>query len=148
MTKHLDVPTLDTDITVTGNKCDLCTGSKCCNYVTQEIDEPSKMSDFDTLLWQLAHGNVQAYKDEDGWFLLFYTTCRFLADDGRCGIYETRPQMCREYSNDYCEYDSPAEEGFELFFDSYESLLEYCQKRFKKWDKRFKKWNKKLKQTA
>ena len=96
------------------------------------------MSDFDTLLWQLAHHNVQAYKDEDGWYLIFYTKCRFLEADGRCGTYETRPQMCRDYSNDYCEYDSPAEEGFDLYFDSYDSLLKYCQGRFKKWDQRFK----------
>ena len=38
----------------------------------------------------------------------------------------------------YGEYDSPAEEGFEHFFDGYESLLAYCRKRFKNWDKRFK----------
>lgn len=121
----------------TDNKCDLCEGSKCCIYVTQAIDTPRTMDEFDTLLWQLAHKNVQAYKDEDGWFLLFYSQCQFLKDNGRCGIYKTRPQMCRDYTNDYCEYDAPAEEGFDLFFDSYESLLKYCQKRFKRWDKRF-----------
>jgi len=119
------------------NKCDLCEGSKCCNYITQQIDTPRSIDEFDTLLWQLTHKNVQAYKDEDGWFLLFYTTCQFLQTDGRCGIYETRPQMCRDYTNDYCEYDAPAEEGFELFFDGYQSLLKYCQKRFKRWDTRF-----------
>jgi len=96
------------------------------------------MDDFDTLLWQLAHKDIQAYKDEDGWFLLINNTCQFLGEHGRCGIYESRPQMCREYSNDYCEYDSPAEEGFDLFFDGYASLLAYCQQRFKRWDKRFK----------
>ncbi len=128
----------DIDVVVTSdNKCDLCEGSKCCNYITQAIDTPRSIDEFDTLLWQLTHRNVQAYKDDDGWFLLFYTTCQFLQSDGRCGIYETRPQMCRDYTNDYCEYDSPAEEGFELFFDGYQSLLAYCQKRFKKWDKRF-----------
>ena len=120
------------------NKCSFCTGTKCCTYTTQAIDTPRSMSDFDTLLWQLAHTNVQAYKDEDGWFLIFYTQCQFLAPDGRCNIYDTRPQMCRDYSNDYCEFDSPAEEGFELFFDGYGALLEYCRGRFKKWDKRFK----------
>ena len=121
----------------TDNKCDLCEGSKCCNYITQAIDTPRSMDEFDTLLWQLAHKNIQAYKDEDGWFLLVYTACQFLQPDGRCGIYETRPQMCRDYTNDYCEYDAPAEEGFDLFFEDYDSLLKYCQKRFKRWDKRF-----------
>lgn len=116
------------------NKCGLCKGSICCNYITQQIDTPRKKSDFNFLLWQLAHQNVQAYKDEDGWFLLFVNSpCQYLQPDGRCGIYETRPQICRDYENDYCEYDSPAEEGFELHFRDYEELLAYCRKRFKKW---------------
>ncbi len=136
MTDELNTPSIEVEVN-SDNKCDLCEGSKCCNYITQEIDTPRSMDEFDTLLWQLAHKNNQAYKDEDGWFLLVYTKCQFLQDDGRCGIYETRPQMCRDYTNDYCEYDAPAEEGFELFFDGYDSLLKYCQKRFKRWDTRF-----------
>ena len=120
------------------NKCGYCVGTKCCGYITQSIDTPRTKDDFDYLLWQLAHRDMQAYKDEDGWFLLALNRCGFLGEGGRCQIYETRPQVCRDYENHYCEYDAPAEEGFELFFDSYESLLKYCQKRFKNWDKRFK----------
>lgn len=120
-------------------KCSLCHNSKCCTYITQQIEAPRSKGDFDVLLWQLAHRNVQAYKDEDGWFLLVNTPCRYLLDGGGCGIYDTRPQICRDHSNDYCEYDSPAEEGFELFFDGYDALLQYCRKRYKSWDKRFKK---------
>ncbi len=121
------------------NKCSFCHNSKCCTYVTQQIDTPRTKSEFDFLLWQLSHQNVQAYKDEDGWFLMFNTPCQHLLPDGGCGIYETRPQICRDYDNDYCEYDEPAEKNFEVFFDSYETLLKYCRKRFKKWDKRFEK---------
>ena len=119
------------------NKCELCQPSRCCSYFTQQIDTPRSMGDFDVLLWQLAHRNVQAYQDEDGWFLLVNTPCQHLLAQGGCGIYETRPQICRNHSNDYCEYDSPAEEGFKKFFPDYDSLLQYCRKRFKKWDKRF-----------
>ena len=89
------------------------------------------------MLWQLAHKNMQAYKDEDGWYLVAMNPCRFLLAGGGCGIYDTRPQVCRDYSNDFCEYDEPAEKHFEFFFDSYETLLKYCKKRFKNWDKRF-----------
>lgn len=101
------------------------------------METPRSKDDFDHLLWQLAHNNIQAYKDEDGWFLLINNTCDHLQPDGRCGIYDTRPQVCRDYSNNYCEYDAPAEEGFQLFFDGYESLLKYCRQRFRKWDTRF-----------
>jgi Fe-S-cluster containining protein len=121
------------------NKCSRCRNSKCCTYITQQIDTPRAMSDFDTLLWQLSHRNVQLYKDEDGWFLIINTPCLHLQPGGGCGIYAVRPQICRTHSNDYCELDAPAEEGFEKFFDGYESLLRYCKKRFKGWDRRFKK---------
>ena len=123
------------------NKCMLCRESKCCHYVTQELDPPRSMDDFDHLLWQVAHRNVEAFKDEEGWFLMFVGhACVHLQPNGDCGIYETRPRICREHSNDYCEYDEPAEEGFELYFPTYESLDEYCRDRFKGWDKRFRKY--------
>ena len=121
----------------TENKCSFCEGSKCCTYITQQIDTPRSKSDFDYLLWQTSHKDVQVYKDEDGWFLLVNRSCMHLQKDGRCGIYETRPIICREHTNDYCEFDSNAEDDFDLFFDGYHSLLEYCRKRFKSWDKRF-----------
>lgn len=117
------------------NKCGFCTGSICCTYITQKIPGPRSRHDFDELLWQLSHENVQAYKNEDGWFLLVNNRCRHLQTDGRCGIYATRPQVCRDHTNDHCEFDAPAEDGFELFFDGYESLLKYCKKRFKSWGK-------------
>lgn len=121
------------------NKCSYCEGSKCCTYITQELDTPRAMSDFDHLLWQLSHRNIQAYKDEDGWYLLINEPCLHLEKGGRCGIYDVRPIICREHSNDYCEFDSSAEDDFELFFDGYEALLKYCKNRFKTWDKRFDK---------
>lgn len=95
------------------------------------------MEAFDFLLWQLSHRDVQLYKDEDGWFLLVNNPCLHLLSDGRCGIYEVRPKICRDHTNDYCEYDAPAEDGFELFFDGYQALDDYCRKKFKRWDKRF-----------
>ncbi len=85
------------------------------------------------MLWQISHANVNIYKDEDGWYLLINSPCTHLGEDGRCGIYAHRPAVCREYENDYCEYDAPAEEGFDLFFKNYAALLSYCKKRFKRW---------------
>lgn len=137
MSKTKKIP-VKTEITPE-NKCSFCTESKCCTYVTQEIDAPRSMRDFDHLLWQVAHLNLQIYKDDDGWFLLINNACRHLQADGGCGVYETRPIVCREHDNDYCEYDAPAEEGFELFFEDYDALEKYCRGRFKSWDKRYDK---------
>jgi len=127
------------------NKCNHCVQSICCTYITHQIDTPRSMQDFDYLIWQVSHDNVALFKDEDGWFLSVSGRCAHLQPNGMCGIYDNRPQICREHSNDCCEFDGPAEEDFELYFNNFEVLNKYCKKKFKKWDKRFKKWGKKKK---
>lgn len=127
-----DFPDIEIDFDST-EKCDLCTNSTCCTYVTQQIDTPKSKYDFEILLWQVSHKGVSAYKDEDGWFVMFDAPCAHLEMDGRCGIYDDRPTICRTHANDYCEYDAPAEDGFELYFPDYSTLLTYCKKRFKRW---------------
>ncbi len=130
---------MDSPTDIATSKCRLCTGSKCCTYVTQALDTPRAMVEFDLLLWQVSHEGVVAYKDEDGWFLLFESRCCHLLPGGQCGIYEQRPAICRDHANDFCEYDAPAEEGFELYFPDYESLDAYCRKRFRRWDRRWQR---------
>ena len=117
------------------NKCDRCTRSICCTYTTEALGvAPRSKSDFQHLLWQISHEGVELYKDESGWYLMFQGRCQHILPDGRCAIYDTRPPICREYSNDWCELDQSAEEGFELYFRNYEELLAYCKKRFKRWE--------------
>lgn len=114
------------------NKCGRCTASTCCTYLTQELKTPRSMEDFDLLLWQISHRDTQVYKDEDGWFLLVNNRCRHLFSDGRCGIYETRPQVCRDHSTADCEAEGVAgPEDFDLFFADYEALEAYCHRKFK-----------------
>jgi len=122
----------------TENKCSFCEGAKCCTYYTEQLETPRAMHDFDHLLWMISHADTRIYKDEDGWYLLVLRKCLHLQDDGRCGIYDERPSVCREHSNDFCEFDQPADEGFDLYFEDYRSLEKYCRKRFKSWGKRFK----------
>lgn len=98
------------------------------------------MHAFDVLLWQIAHKGVHVFKDENGWYLLSMTTCEYLQADNRCGIYERRPMICREHSNDACEYDVPIDEGCELYFQTFDELDNYCRKRFRTWDKRLEKF--------
>jgi len=117
----------------TDNKCDQCTSSLCCTYVTEELLTPRSKSDFNHLLWQVSHDNVEIYKDEDSWTLMFKTMCSNLEIDGRCGIYEIRPAICKEYTNDYCEFDEPPENSWQLHFTCHSELYKYVQKRFKKW---------------
>lgn len=116
------------------NKCSYCTNTFCCTYITQKIPTPRSKYDFDHLLWQIAHEGIHAYRDQDGWYLLIDSHCQHLNQSGQCGIYENRPSICREYSNNWCEFDAPAEQGFKLYFHNYSDLLKYCQQRFPRWD--------------
>jgi Fe-S-cluster containining protein len=115
------------------SKCGRCKPPICCQYLTQQVDTPKTKADFDHLLWQLAHRDMQLFQDDEAWFLLINNPCQHLLADGNCGIYETRPQVCRDYTNDWCELDESAEKGFKRFFNGYDALLEYCHQRFKKW---------------
>ncbi|MBQ15418.1 MAG: YkgJ family cysteine cluster protein [Gammaproteobacteria bacterium] len=119
-------------------KCSKCKKSICCNSINQKVETPKTKLDFDHLLWQVSHENVNVFKDADGWFLHVYTRCDHLLEGGVCNIYDTRPLVCREYDNDFCERDESIEEASEFFFTTYKQLEKYCRKRFKKWDKRFK----------
>ena len=80
-------------------KCGYCTNSKCCTYITQQIETPRSKRDFDFLLWQISHRDIRIYKDEGSWYMLVDNLCTHLQRDGRCGIYDDRPEICREYSN-------------------------------------------------
>lgn len=115
------------------NKCTRCLGSTCCTYITEALGTLRAKSDFDHLLWQVSHEGVEVYRDTDGWYLLIRGRCEHLGPDGGCRIYADRPQICRDYSNDWCEYDEPAEAHFREHFRSHAELLAYCRRRFKTW---------------
>ena len=76
--------------------------------------------------WYLVHGNCSVFV-EDGttWFLTVHGDCEHLLPDHRCGIYETRPQVCRDYSNATCEYDGDGRH--DRLFECAEQLLEYAE---------------------
>ena len=115
------------------NKCGFCTNSYCCTYVTERLVTPRSKLDYEHMLWQVSHEGVEVYKDEEGWWMMIFGRCSHLQADGQCGIYEVRPQICRDHSNDYCEFDAPVENDYALHFPDYETLLKYCKKRFKRW---------------
>ena len=63
---------------------------------------------------------------EDGdWYLLVHTQCRHLQPDNRCGIYETRPNICRTYTTDNCEYDDHW--VYDHYWETAEQVMEYAE---------------------
>jgi Fe-S-cluster containining protein len=104
--------------------CDYCT-AKCCRYFALPIETPTGRKDFDFIRWYLLHGEASIFTEEDDWYLLVHTQCKHLLDDHRCGIYETRPQICREYSTKDCEYEDDS--VYDRYFETPEQVAEYSE---------------------
>lgn len=105
------------------NLCDYCT-AKCCKYFALAIDTPRSARDFDFMRWYLLHDRASIFVEGRTWYLLVHTTCKHLQDDHRCGIYETRPQICRSYTTDECEFDENY--TYDRYFETPEQLHEYA----------------------
>jgi uncharacterized protein len=78
----------------------------CCSYVAIEIDAPKSVKQATQLLWYVYHEGVSLYVNDDDWMVQFDTTCVHLQPDYRCGIYATRPHICREFSEQDCEVNT------------------------------------------
>ncbi len=109
------------------NLCDYCS-AKCCHYFALPIDEPVCRKDYDFMRWYLLHDRASIFVDNDVWYLLVHTTCKHLQDDHRCGIYETRPQICREYTTDECEFED--DWCYEQYFETPEQVDQYADAMF------------------
>ena len=104
--------------------CDFCS-AKCCRYFALPIDTPTSRRDFDFLRWYLLHGRASLFTEDGTWYLLVHTTCKHLQGDHRCGIYDHRPQICRDYSTRDCEYDD--DWVYERYFETPEQVEEYVE---------------------
>jgi Fe-S-cluster containining protein len=111
--------------------CDYCT-AKCCKYFALPIETPTERKDFDYLRWFLLHGQATVFIEDDTWYLLVHTQCKHLQPDNRCGIYLTRPEICREYSTDNCEYDDTY--VYDRYFETPEQVVDYTEAIFKPLD--------------
>lgn len=108
------------------NPCEGC--SLCCRYVALEIDKPTTKSDMDQIRWYLIHKNVWVFVDNDNtWNIQFNTPCEKL-DKHLCSIYETRPQICRDYSTENCERYGEGD-PFKLLFKTEEDLLKWLKEK-------------------
>jgi len=104
--------------------CDYC-NAKCCRYFALPIDTPDCVKDFDYMRWFLLHGQASVFVEDDSWYLLVHTVCKHLQANNLCGIYLTRPEICREYSTDNCEYDEDS--TYEKYFETPEQVAEYVE---------------------
>ena len=123
-----------------GGPCHLCNAS-CCRYFALQIDKPRSKQDFDHIRWYLMHEGIAVWVDEGDWYLEVRTVCRHLQPDHTCGIYETRPQICRDYGlpgEDVCEFFTQDLE-YDLMFESDAQFDTWLEKRKAKKKKKKKK---------
>ncbi len=111
-----------------GILCEHCVGY-CCRYIALPIDTPTERSDFDDIRWYLLHQGVSVFIEDGEWYINIETTCRHLQPDHRCGIYATRPKICRDYTTENCDYHS-GDYGWEHHFSRPEHLDEYVRLHF------------------
>ncbi|MEX2560210.1 MAG: YkgJ family cysteine cluster protein [Pirellulales bacterium] len=104
--------------------CNYCS-AKCCKYFALPLDTPTTRKDFDYIRWYLLHGEASVFIEEGSWYLLVHTHCKHLQPDNRCAIYETRPQICRDYAIDNCEYEENY--VYERYFETAEQIEEYVE---------------------
>ncbi len=108
--------------------CEHCTG-ECCHYVALAIDKPTTQRDFDDIRWYLMHEGVIIFVEEGAWYLQFRAVCRNLRTDFKCGVYETRPQICREYKATDCDYTG-GDYDYDHLFTEPEQIAAHAKKHF------------------
>ena len=110
------------------NLCEYCT-AKCCRYFALPIETPESREDFDNLRWYMYHSTesarVQLFVDDEVWHLMVNLPCEKLQPDHRCGVYDIRPQICRDYTTKSCEYDGDG--LYDMYFETPEQLHEYAR---------------------
>ena len=104
--------------------CDYCV-AKCCRYFALPIDKPKRWEDFDYIRWYLLHRHAAVFVEDGDWYLLIQTPCQHLRDDHRCGIYDTRPRICRDYTTTDCEYGN--DWTYEHYWEAPEQIEEYAE---------------------
>lgn len=113
-----------------GILCEHCTGA-CCKYVALPIETPETLKEFDDVRWYLLHEGISVFIEDGDWYITMTTHCRHLQPDNRCGIYETRPQICRDYTTDNCDYHS-GDYNWTAHFTCPEHLDDYVELVFKR----------------
>jgi len=105
----------------------LCTHcpAKCCCYFALPIEEPTTWKEYEYIRWYLLHDRATVFTEDGTWYLLVHNRCKHLGNDNLCRQYETRPQICRDYAIDKCEYED--DWVYDQYFETAEQVEEYAE---------------------
>jgi len=104
--------------------CSYCP-AKCCCYFALPIDTPEDWDDFEYIRWYLLHERATVFIEDGCWYLLVHNRCKHLGQDNLCTRYETRPQICRDYTTVNCEYED--EWVYDHYWETPEQVEEYAE---------------------
>jgi Fe-S-cluster containining protein len=141
VTKRRKSPRKRAPVPFEQTKCGGCI-ALCCRYFALEVDRPDEPSDFEDLRWYMLHQNVEIFIEGRSWFVQMYNKCSALGDDNKCTIYETRPKICREYSDVSCDKDElegNVPESSDITFRKVEELEAYRDKWVKRYEARMRR---------
>jgi uncharacterized protein len=125
MSTAIALPKISRDAVPEGKVlCEYCT-AKCCKYFALPIETPESFEDFEFMRWFLLHDRATVFREDEDWYLLVHTQCKHLQNDNLCGIYETRPQICRDYTTKDCEYDD--DWTYDFYLETAEQVAEYTE---------------------
>lgn len=83
--------------------CEHCAAA-CCRYVALPLERPRTLRDYDDIRWYLMHEHFSVFVEEGDWYVQVQARCKNLRPDNLCGVYSSRPDICREYEPGECDY--------------------------------------------
>jgi hypothetical protein len=104
-------------------KCQRECGARCCRYITVILPAPRSKWDLDEWGWFLAHESISIYFAGRRWRMEMRLRCRYLNHRNACTIYQQRPEVCRFYSQEFCEFSRRSQHLYH--FD--------CKEEFDRW---------------
>jgi Fe-S-cluster containining protein len=123
--------------------------AKCCTYVAIEIDPPTTMKEYDYIVWYLYHEGLSVFVDWEGdWFVKFETHCKHLTPQGLCGVYDSRPAICKDFDWRDCENTNRDEPPDKWLFEEAEDFLAWLQERRPKSWARFRRFLRRKHETG
>lgn len=108
-----------------GSLCNQCV-ALCCRYFAFSIDTPRTKRDFEDLRWYILHEDTIIFVEDGEWYVQVNRKCRELLPDNRCGIYENRPTICREYTTNGCDWHADAYD-YEHVFSEPEQIERFAR---------------------
>lgn len=72
----------------------------------QEDEEDANIETSQEIISEESEDEIEEDEDEDEgeqWFIQFQTKCKKLNSNGLCTIYQERPEICRNHSQETCE---------------------------------------------